>query len=40
VTDLLLAPNGQVFTVGTDGGQSDYFGPDAWKWLLIAPTVG
>lgn len=40
ITNLLLAPNGQMFTVGTDGGQSSYFGADAWKWLLIAPTVG
>jgi phospholipid/cholesterol/gamma-HCH transport system substrate-binding protein len=40
VTALLTAPNGQVFTVGSNGGQATYFGSDAWKWLLIAPTVG
>jgi phospholipid/cholesterol/gamma-HCH transport system substrate-binding protein len=40
VTALLMAPNGQVFTVGSNGGQATYFGSDAWKWLLIAPTTG
>lgn len=40
ITDLFLAPDGQVYTVGSDGGQSTYFGADAWKWLLVAPTVG
>jgi hypothetical protein len=40
VTALLMAPNGQVFTIGSNGGQSTYFGSDAWKWLLIAPTAG
>ena len=40
LTNLVLAPDGQVFTLGTDGGQAAYYGADAWKWLLIAPTLG
>lgn len=39
-TSLVLAPDGQAFTLGTDGGQAAYYGADAWKWLLIAPTLG
>jgi phospholipid/cholesterol/gamma-HCH transport system substrate-binding protein len=39
-TNLLLMPDGGSYLMGSDGGQSDYYGAAAWKWLLIAPTIG
>jgi phospholipid/cholesterol/gamma-HCH transport system substrate-binding protein len=39
-TDLLQTSDGKSYLIGSDGGQYDYYGADAWKFLLLAPTIG
>ncbi len=39
-TGKVVAPNGQKYVLGTNGGQRKLLGEDSWKWLLIGPLAG
>ncbi len=40
LSGLLMAPNGQAYQLGDQGGQQQLLGSRSWEWLLLAPASG